>query len=132
MEMVNIQADRQAIEQMLKRTEAAENRHDVEAMLGEMTEDPLIHLCGLPPTQGQDAIRQLYGAFFETFISTNFAPQKITISSAGDMAWDSGGYVNTLKGPDGPVKEEGKYLGIYQKVDGKWKGAAFCITPNGE
>ncbi len=130
--MVNIQADKQEIEKMLKRTMAAENRHDVEAMLAEMIDEPLLHLCGLPPVQGRDAMRQLYGGFFETFVSTVFAPQQIFVSESGEMAWDSGGYVNTLKGPDGPVKEEGKYLGVYHKVDGVWKAATFCITPNGK
>ncbi len=48
------------------------------------------------------------------------------------MAWDYGIYTNQLKGPDGHIiKEEGKYLGVYHKVNGIWKGAAFCITPNG-
>jgi hypothetical protein len=47
------------------------------------------------------------------------------------MAWNHGGYVNELKGPDGRIKEEGEYLGVYHKVTGKWKGAAFCITANG-
>jgi hypothetical protein len=28
------------------------------------------------------------------------------------------------------IKEEGKYLGVYHKVAGKWKGAAFYITAN--
>jgi len=47
------------------------------------------------------------------------------------MAWVYGVYVNEYEGPDGRIKEEGKYLGVYHKADGKWRGAAFCITANG-
>jgi hypothetical protein len=47
------------------------------------------------------------------------------------MAWEKGAYVNEYSGPEGRTKEEGKYLGVYRKVDGRWKGAVFCITPNG-
>jgi len=58
--MVNIRAEKLEIEQLIKRVEAAENRHDVDAMLEDMTVDPLFHLCGVPPVKGHDAVRQLY------------------------------------------------------------------------
>ena len=130
-EMVDVQDDKAEIERVVKRVEAAENRHDVEAMLVEMIDDPLLHLCGFPPVQGQEAVRQLYGGFFQVFVCTALTTQQIHVSSSGEMAWEQGAYMNTLKGPEGQVTEEGKYLGIYHKVEGTWKGAAFCITPNG-
>lgn len=120
-----------AIEQVLRGIEDAENRHDVDAMLAKMTADPLLHLCGMPPVQGREAIRQVYQGFFETFIGTTIVSQHIHVAAAGDMAWEQGSYVNEFQGPDGCVREAGKYVGIYHKIDGKWKGAAFCITPNG-
>ena len=129
--MINIQAEKLEIERTIKRIEVAENRHDVDAMLEDMIDDPLLHLCGVPPVKGQDAVRQLYHGFFETFVSTNITSQQIHVSSSGEMAWDYGVYVNEYEGPGGRIKEEGKYLGVYHKVDGKWKGAAFCITANG-
>ena len=128
---MDIQTEKDEIKRLIERVEAAENRHDVEAMLDRMIDEPLLHLCGMPPVQGQDAVRELYGGFFQVFVSTVITPQQIHVAPSGEMAWDQGAYVNTLKGPDGQVREEGKYLGIYHKVDGKWKGAVFCITPNG-
>ena len=129
--MDTIQTDKKEIEQMLKRVEAAENRHDVDAMLEEMIDDPLLHLCGVPPVKGQDAVRQVYREFFKTFVSTNITSQQIYVSSSGDMAWEYGAYVNEFQSSDGRINEAGKYLGIYHKVDGKWVAAAYCITPNG-
>jgi uncharacterized protein (TIGR02246 family) len=129
--MINTQAEKAEIERLIKRVEVAENRHDVDAMLEDMIDDPLLHLCGVPPVQGREAVRQLYHGFFQVFVSTDITPERIHVSPSGDMAWDQGGYVNVLKGPDGQTKEVGKYLGVYHKVDGKWKGAVFCITPNG-
>jgi hypothetical protein len=69
--------------------------------------------------------------FFEIFVSTNITSQQIYVSTAGEMAWDHGVCVNEYKGPEDHTKEEGKYLGVYHKVDVKWKGAVICITPNG-
>jgi uncharacterized protein (TIGR02246 family) len=129
--MLNIEAEKIEIKKTLKRVEAAENRHDVEAMLEEMTDDAILHLCGMPQLQGRAATRELYAGFFETFVSTDITNLQVQVSSSGDMAWEYGTYVNVYKGPDGPIREEGKYLGVYRKVDGKWKGTAFCITPNG-
>jgi uncharacterized protein (TIGR02246 family) len=129
--MMDSQAEKVEIERMIDRVEAAENRHDVDAMLEEMIDDPLLHLCGFPPVQGQDAVRQLYHGFFQTFVSTRITSQRIQVSASGDMAWDCGAYVNEYEGPAGRTTEEGKYLGVYHKVDGRWKGAVFCITPNG-
>jgi uncharacterized protein (TIGR02246 family) len=128
---MDIETERVEIERLIERVEAVENRHDVEAMLEEMIEDPLLHLCGLPPVQGREAVRQLYHGFFEVFVSTDITSEQIHVSALGDMAWDQGAYVNTLKGTGGQVQEAGKYLGVYHKVDGVWKGAVFCITPNG-
>jgi len=44
--------------------------------------------------------------------------QQIHVSASGDMAWDCGSYVNECKG-QGHIREEGKYLGVYHKVDGQ-------------
>jgi uncharacterized protein (TIGR02246 family) len=129
--MVDIQAEKIEIEKTMRQVEAAENRHDAEGMLEHMTDDAVMHLCGVPQVQGHGAIKQLYAAFFETFVSTDITTIQIEVSSSGDMAWEFGAYVNEYKGPDGPIKEPGKYLGIYKKADGAWKAAAFCITPNG-
>jgi ketosteroid isomerase-like protein len=129
--MFDIKAEKLAIEQLVKRVEEAENRHDVEAMLDEMIAEPVLHVCGVPPVKGQDAVRQLYQVFFETFVSTDIASKQIFVSSSSEMAWDYGTYVNEFEGPDGRIKEHGKYLGVYHKVNGIWRGAAFCITPNG-
>jgi uncharacterized protein (TIGR02246 family) len=129
--MVNIEAEKLEIEKTMKRVEAAENRHDVEGMLADMTDDGILHVCGVPQVQGRDAIRELYAAFFETFVSTDITTLQVEVSSSGDMAWEYGAYVNEFEGPDGRIKEDGKYLGVWNKVDEKWKAAAFCITPNG-
>ena len=103
--MIDIQAEKLEIERVIKRVEDSENRHDVDAMLADMIDDPLLHLCGVPPVKGQEAVRQLYHGFFETFVSTNITSQQIHVSSSGDMAWEYGAYVNEYEGPDGRTKD---------------------------
>jgi uncharacterized protein (TIGR02246 family) len=129
--MVNIEAEKIEIKKTMKRIEAAENRHDVEGMLEDMTDDAIFHVCGVPQIQGRDAVRGLYDKFFETFVSTDITTLEIDISSSGDTAWELGSYVNQFEGPDGRTQEEGKYLGVWKKVNGKWKTVAISISGNG-
>jgi ketosteroid isomerase-like protein len=128
--MVNIEAEKVDIERTVKRIEAAENGHDMEALLRDMTLDHIVHLCGRPQIHGRESVQQLYEGLFKILLSTNITQQQSEISASGDMAWDFGVYVNEYAGPDHRIREEGKYIGIYRKVDGKWKAAAFAITNN--
>ena len=130
--MVNIEAEKIEIKRTLKRIEDAENRKDVEAMFEDLTEDSILQMGGSPQFQGLDAWKESYKAFFESgFISTKITCLGIEVSASGDLAWDYGIYVSEFQGSSGPRKVEGKYLGVYKKVEGKWKGAAVSISGNG-
>jgi uncharacterized protein (TIGR02246 family) len=129
--MVKIEAEKIEIKKTMEKVVAAENRHDVEGMLKDMTDDAIFHVCGVPQVQGRDAVRALYGKFFETFVSTNVTTLEVEVASSGDFAWEIGAYVNQFEGPDGRTQEEGKYLGVWKKVNGKWKTAAISISGNG-
>jgi uncharacterized protein (TIGR02246 family) len=130
--MVNIEAEKIEIERLVKRLEDAENRKDLDAMFEDMTEDSILQKNGTPQIQGLDAWREDYEEFFKSsFTSTSITPLGIEISVSGDMAWDYGAFVSEFEGSDGRTKVQGKYLGVYKKVDGKWKGAAVGISGNG-
>jgi ketosteroid isomerase-like protein len=127
--MVNIEAEKTEIERALKRIEAAENRKDVDAMFADMTEDSILQKCGAPQIQGLDAWREDYEGFFKSgFISTSITCLGREVSASGDMAWEYGSYVSEFEGPEGRTRPEGKYLSVWKKVDGRWKGAAVSIS----
>jgi uncharacterized protein (TIGR02246 family) len=129
--MINIEAEKAAIEQLMKTIEAAENRKDLSAMLEAMMEDAILQLCGAPLIQGHAALRHVYEELFKVFVSTNITTLGTEVSASGDMAWQYGTHVNELEGPDGRIKQAGKWLSVLRKVDGKWKTAAISISENG-
>jgi uncharacterized protein (TIGR02246 family) len=129
--MINIEAEKIEIERLMKAIEAAENRKDLGAMLEAMTEDVILQLPASPLIQGRDAVRQLYEGFFQVFVSTSITTLGTQVSSSGDMAWQYGAHVNEIQGPDGRVKQPGKWITILTKVDGKWMTAAVSISDNG-
>jgi ketosteroid isomerase-like protein len=130
--MVNFEAEKIEIERVLKRIEAAENCKEVDAMFKDMTEDSILQKCGAPQIRGLEAWREDYEQFFKSgFISTSITCLGREVSASGDMAWEYGSFVSEFEGPDGRTKSEGKYLGVWKKVDGKWKSAAVSISGNG-
>jgi ketosteroid isomerase-like protein len=126
--MVDTEAEKAEVETVLGRVEAAENRKDIDGMLEHVTEDGLLLMAGAPLIQGPDAWRASYQKFFGGgFISTSLTCLGREVSASGDMAWDYGTFVSTFAGPDGPTYAEGKFLQVWRKVNGRWKGAAVSI-----
>jgi len=130
--MINMEAEKIEIQKVIKRIELAENKKDVDAMFYDMTEDSILHKSRSPQIQGLDAWREDYAKFFNSgFISTKLTTLDIDISKSGDMAWENGVFISEIEGSNGPTRSEGKYIGVYKKIDGKWKGIAVSITSNG-
>lgn len=127
--MIDLEAEKSEIEKVLRRTEAAENRKDIEAMLEDFTEGCVFQTGGQPQLKGKDACRVFYRAFFKSgFISTKISCLDREVSLSADMSWEYGSFVSEFETPAGLVSSAGKYLGVMQKIGGRWKMAAVCIT----
>ncbi|MCH6548145.1 MAG: DUF4440 domain-containing protein, partial [Gemmatimonadetes bacterium] len=75
-----------------------------------------------PRVDGRGAIRSAWAGMFQMpNLSLTFTPTDIVIADAGDMAYDIGTYNLGLDGPDGRIEDNGKYLVVWQKVNGEWK-----------
>ena len=77
----------------------------------------------MDPVIGLEALEQAWVTTIETLPNLWFGPDKIVISAAGDMAWDYGTW-EVKDAPDGAVVDHGKYLVVWQKIDGEWKVVA--------
>jgi uncharacterized protein (TIGR02246 family) len=130
--MVNVEAEKTAIERDLRKVEAAENRKDIDAMLKGMTDDAILQLCGSPQLQGQAAIRQIYEAFFQVFVQTSITILGTEVSTSGDMAWQHGTHVNEIETPAGHVKQPGKWMSVLKKDNDQWKIVAISISENSQ
>jgi uncharacterized protein (TIGR02246 family) len=126
--MIELEMEKSEIERQMKAMEAAENRHDLDAMLEMMTKDVIVQLPGVPMIQGLDAVRQMYEGVFQVFISTTLTSLCVHVATSGEMAWQYGTHVNELKTPEGRIAQPGKWLCVFQKIDGEWKTAAACIS----
>jgi ketosteroid isomerase-like protein len=63
-------------------------------------------------------------------LSFTFQPQTIKVAHSGDLAYEIGTYSLSYDGDQGRVQDMGKYLVVWEKVDGDWK--AMVDTDNSD
>ena len=127
--MIDFEAEKRKIEQVLMEIIDAQDRKDMDGVLAHVTDDPLMLRPNRPLIRGLDAWRQDYKRYFKTSISETATPLKVEIASCGEMAWEYGVYHGTSKSPEGPVSFQGKYLSVYEKVNGEWRLAVVSLSP---
>lgn len=85
-------------------------------------EDAVLMAPGEATVEGAPAIedrwvRQLTLDGFDFSLT----PQQLVVSSSGDLAHDRGSYDFAATLPQGEITDTGKYVLIWQKIDGEWK-----------
>ncbi|MEO8678704.1 MAG: DUF4440 domain-containing protein [Vicinamibacterales bacterium] len=72
----------------------------------------------LPVTAGSEAIRAMFRSFWDADL-VEIALVTREVTGTAEWAYEVGTYV--LRSSKGVQEDEGKYLVIWQKVNGKWK-----------
>ncbi|TKW67351.1 MAG: DUF4440 domain-containing protein [Paracoccus denitrificans] len=85
-------------------------------------EDAVLMAPGEATVEGAHAIaarwaRQLTLDGFDFSLT----PQQLVVSSSGDLAHDRGSYDFAAALPQGAITDTGKYVLVWQKIDGEWK-----------
>jgi ketosteroid isomerase-like protein len=127
---IDIEAEKKTIRKMVKNAFEVENHKNVDEImdLGYYSEDCIAQIPNMPIVKGLEGARDFYKEYFKILESIEGGSIEIFISEAGDMAWDYGWNRTVLKGPNGTILDEGKYLEIFQKIDGKWKCVAISAS----
>lgn len=77
---------------------------------------------GGPRVTGRAAIRSAWAQMFQApNMSLTFEPSKITVASAGDVAYETGAYTLGFDGPKGRIESTGKFVVVWKQVNGQWK-----------
>jgi len=105
---------------------------DANAAANVYSNDAVSMPANSPPLKGHDAIRKFNEDFFKLpQVTLNGETEHVKISDDGTMAYATGKYAASWLDPRGKkVNEEGKYLNVYEKVDGKWKIVADAFSGN--
>lgn len=78
---------------------------------------------GGPRVTGRAAARSAWAQFLKApNLSLTFEPSKVTVSNAGDVAYETGNYTLGMDGPKGQrIEDAGKFVVAWKKVNGEWK-----------
>ena len=100
---------------------AAYNAGDADAITALYAEDAVLQPPGAPSATGSAAIREFIAS---DIVATKAAgltmniPEAGAVDVSGDLAYEAGTY--TVTDASGATVDAGKYLGVFQKKDGKW------------
>lgn len=114
-------ADEAAIRESGPAWAAAYNAGDVDALAAMYWEDATLQPPGAPAATGQAAIREFIAGDIAATKAAGLTmniPSGGAVDVSGDLAYEAGTY--SVTDASGAIVDAGKYLGVFQKKDGKW------------
>jgi len=114
-------------EALIRRIDAlwskAADEKDLEGAVHPYADDASMLPFGAPIATGTGAIRKTWaGLMAKPGYSLTFAPTKIEIATAGDMAWEIGAFALTVNDAQGnPMDILGKYVVTWRRIGPTWK-----------
>lgn len=131
---VDVQLDKDAIRNNEDQWTVALQTRDVEKIMGFYSTEAVSMRSNQPISIGLDAIRNgIKSMIADTTLLFNTYKGKVDVvevSVAGDMAYSYGHDEIMVKTKDGLLKDEGKWVDIWKKLDGQWKVVVSCGNSN--
>lgn len=119
----DIAAEAEAIRARGAEMLAAENARDMAKAITYYADDAVLQGPGMPPVEGIAAIRSIYEARENSGgpeTEGKVLTQTVTVAASGDLAWEHGTSLTTIRLPTGDVLDYGKHIMVWRKVQGEW------------
>jgi uncharacterized protein (TIGR02246 family) len=128
----NLSVEEQKIRELDRQWVAAVARKDAVATASYYARDGALLAPNAPIAEGTSAITAAWQKLLNLKnLDLTFAPTKIVVSGAADLAYETGTYALSFDSDKGPMNDRGKYVVAWRKVDGVWKAAADIFNSNG-
>ena len=110
----------------------AEEQRDLESAMALVAPHAVFHPPGLPAIVGNEAIRRFYEQRWFTipYVEISGQADTIVVAASGDLAYLDGRSHLMLEISGEQVLSEGKYLGVWQRIEGHWRLVAISWTAN--
>lgn len=129
----NSHSDENRVESIEKRQNeffASVSARDADKTAEFFSETAVLQIANRPPVEGRDAIHRFYQNMFGFLAGSTAEAHSLRISENRDMAYGFGRTVNVFAGPNGTAEYEGKYVLIWEKIDGEWMITLYGISNN--
>jgi len=96
---------------------------DIDAVVNSYTADAMLMPPNMPAAHGTSGIRTAWTGFTSPFSNVDLTLTTDDVSQSGDLAVETGRYIVQLtpKGTTAPVTDNGKYVVVWKKSDGRWR-----------
>ncbi|HLN56150.1 MAG TPA: SgcJ/EcaC family oxidoreductase [Bacteroidales bacterium] len=123
MSRADVAADEMAVKEISKNWLNMERSHDMDGILQIFADDAVVYTRNSEPLKGKEAIRQNYLEERQKNpnMEVDWTTERVDVASSGDMAVEYGKFTVKNSGPDGKGSDEGNFVTVYKKIDGKWK-----------
>ncbi len=129
---VNQQSEEEAIRAMNREWMDAVAAHDVDRIEAIHTPDAVLYVSNMPVAAGGPAMRKLNNEMLGMpGISLTWVPGRIEVTSP-TTASEVGTYTVSFDSPTGRVTDNGNYITLWRKIDGRWRverEAVVSTTP---
>jgi len=121
----------QAIRKMDETWVSAAMRGDAATIANFYAPDAVFLIPNAPPAEGPKAIGEAWkGLISLPDLTLNYRATRIDVAASGDLATAIGTYDFAFSGKGGQFRDEGKYVVVWQKLDGEWKVIADIYNSN--
>jgi ketosteroid isomerase-like protein len=121
-------AERDSLEQRQNDFLAALADRDLDRTIEHYARDAILHVANMPAIEGRDAIQQFYGNVFRFMVASEATVDRVRMSSDGEMAYSVGRTSNVFQGAQGPEENTGKFLLVWERLDGDWSVVLYAIS----
>ena len=126
-------ADEQQIRDLEQQWADAAEERNLDAIVNLFAEDGRIMPPNAEAAMGRDSVRETWQAILDLpELDFSFEPTDVNVAESGDMAYVIGTYRLTFQseGQEEPTQDSGKYVDIWEKVDGEWKVTVEMYNSN--
>lgn len=128
----DLAAEEQKIRALAAQWETVMAAKDAKASAEFYAPDGVMMPPGSAIVEGREALTAAWqGLFAMPGFQLTIDTTKVTVAKAGDLAYELGTYELAFDGEQGPVRDKGKYVVVWKKVDGNWKAAADIFNSDG-
>lgn len=123
MSRADVAADEMAVKEISKNWLNMERNHDIDGIVEIFADDAVIYSRNGEPLKGKEAIRQNYLEERQKNpnLEGDWTTERVDVASSGDLAVEYGKFKVKNAGPDGKGSDEGNFVTVYKKINGKWK-----------